>query len=255
MLFGNVFISIILWVLIAVGGVIGIWIAYNLICWIFLLLVLPFISKKKEYAPSKRFNKLYVFACKIICCSSRVKIHVSGLEKVPFGTRFVLVSNHRSSYDNVVQAVALKKEHVCYISRPKNFKIIFAGKYAWRNSFLPLEEDNIRQNADTILKAINYLKNDMCSIGVYPEGTRSKSCVLLEFKPGSFKIATKAKAPIVVGSLRGTEQVHKNAPWRSTHVYFDILEVLTPDQYENLNTVEVAEKARSIIAKKLNETN
>jgi len=256
MLVGNVFVSIILWVLIADGGIVGFWIAYHLLWWIFLLATLPFISMKKDYSiPSKKFNKLYVFACKAICSSSRVKIHVTGLEKVPFGTRFVLISNHRSSFDNVVQAVVLKKEHVCYISRPKNFKIFFAGKYAYRNSFLPLEKDNLRQNADTILKAINYLKEDMCSIGVYPEGTRSKTCELLEFKPGSLKIATKAKAPLIISSLRGTEQVRKNAPWKRTHVYVDFLEVINPEQYETMTTVDLADHAYKIINSKIHETN
>lgn len=37
-----------------------------------------------------------------------------------------------------------------------------------------------------------------------------KECVLLPFHNGVFKIAQKASVPIVVASIQGTEQIHKN---------------------------------------------
>ena len=47
---------------------------------------------------------------------------------------------------------------------------------------------------------------------IYPEGTRSTTGELGEFKGGSLKMAQKAKAPIVPVAIRGTRDIFENNP-------------------------------------------
>ena len=56
---------------------------------------------------------------------------------------------------------------------------------------------------------ILYQKNGT-SIFLFPEGTRSKDGKLAEFKDGGFKIATKAKAPIIPIGIQGTSDILEN---------------------------------------------
>ena len=82
------------------------------------------------------------------------------------------------------------------------------------------------------------INDGIVSIGVYPEGTRSKDCRLLPFHNGVFLIAEKTKAPVVVMALRGTEQIHKRCVFRRTHVYLDVLDVITPGELEEITETQ-----------------
>ena len=73
---------------------------------------------------------------------------------------------------------------------------------------------------------------------VAPEGKRSKTGELFPFKAGALKIATKAEAPIVVISLLNCNKIHKNFPFKRTHVYMDVINVIYSEEYETMNSVE-----------------
>ena len=101
----------------------------------------------------------------------------------------------------------------------------FFGRIIRKCCFLPIDRENPRKAIPTINRAAKLLKKQEVSIGIYPEGTRSKTGKLLPFHNGVFKIAQKAEAPIVVLSITGTERIAKRTPFRTTDVYLDVLEV------------------------------
>ena len=225
-----------------------------IIIWLFFISVSFFIRPNKDYdKPSKVFNAIFILWYSYITNFFRVKIRVTGLEKVPFGTRFLAIANHRSNLDNMIQALVLKKEQIAYISKPENFKIPIGGRFMKRGLYLSMPRGNTREEFKTVMKAIEYLKDDKVSIGIFPEGTRSKDGKLREFKPGAFKIAEKAQCPIVVVSTKGTFDIHKNWPWKKTHVYMDILDVIEPTVWSEKNTVEVSQYAHNLILNNLNK--
>ncbi len=206
------------------------------------------ISLKKEYTePSKFYNWVFVLWYRYMMVAGRLKLHVSGYEKVPFGKRFLLVSNHCSKFDNFIQCAVLKKTQLAYISKPENFKVPIGRRFMRRGLYLPIQRDNAREGLKTVIKAIEYIKDDKVSIGIFPEGSRHAE--LAEFKPGAFKIAEKAACPILVVAMRGTRNIHKNWPWKRTHVYMDILELIEPSAWEGKNTVELSQYAHDIILK------
>lgn len=204
-------------------------------------------SKTKQY---KFISKFYHFmfnlgySCLIGC--GRITIKVKGLEKMPEDTHFLLVSNHRSKFDNMIQSYVLKDYNIAYISKPSNFKIPFGNRYMNRNLYLKLNRESLREGIKTIYKAIDLLENNITNIGIFPEGTRSLDGKLGEFKPGSFKIATVAQKPIVIVSMKNTEKIHKNFPFKRTIVEMDMIDVLY-DDIRTMNTIELSEKVRNII--------
>ena len=81
------------------------------------------------------------------------------------------------------------------------------------------------------------------SIAVFPEGYISKSHHLLHFRSGALKIATKAKVPIVVCTLQGTDQVKVNIKHlRSTPIELHLLDVITPEQMEGRTATDIGEQ-------------
>lgn len=243
-------------VLSVLAGLVAAWFLWQILLWLFWICVNLTINKKKEYTTTSRFyNWAFVLWYRYMMIAGRLKLHVSGYDKVPFGKRFLLVSNHCSKFDNFIQCAVLKKTQLAYISKPENFKIPIGGRFMRRGLYLSLPRGNTREEFKVIMKAIEYIKDDKVSIGIFPEGTRSKDGNLQEFKPGAFKIAEKAKCPVIVCSMKGTFEIHKNWPWKTSHVYMDILDVIDPSVWEEKNTVEVSQYTHDLILNNLNKIN
>ncbi len=188
-----------------------------------------------------------------LCAWGRVHITLSGTELLPQDSRFLLVCNHRSMYDPIVKAHRLRDYNISFLSKPSNLALAGIGRLAWGAGFLAIDRENDREALKAILQAADYLKRGVCSIAVYPEGTRTKTGRLGAFHPGSFKIAQRAKAPVVIAAVQGTEQVHKNFPFRRTQVQLDILDVIPAEQVKAMNTQELSALCRKRIAEHLGE--
>lgn len=184
----------------------------------------------------------------------RVRIRTTGVEKIPRGTNKILfVSNHRSNYDPLVTWYALRQWKPAFISKASNFNIPVFGRLVRRCCFMAIDREDPRKALRTIQKAAALLEKEELSVGVYPEGTRSKQCKLLPFHNGVFKIAQKANAPIVVLAISGTEKIHKNIPFRRTVVHLDVLDVIDGQWAAESTTAQIGERTRRLLAAHLPE--
>lgn len=185
------------------------------------------------------------FAAFIVLISG-IRVHVSGMEKIPKDRRFLFVTNHRSNLDPIIAMDKLRSYNIAFVSKPSNMKIPAIGKLIHLWCFLSIDRENARNAIKTIQQAADYIKRDVVSIGIYPEGTRSKSQQMGDFHAGSFKIAQKAGCPLVIGCVRGTETV-KYQFWNISHCYVDILDVIPPEKLKNRKSVEIAEETKAMI--------
>ena len=112
---------------------------------------------------------------------------------------------------------------------------------------MEIDRENPRNAIVTINRAAELLKKQEVSVGVYPEGTRSKSAQLLPFHNGVFKIAQKANADIAVVSLIGTENIHKNFPWHHTDIYVDVLEIIPADEIKGVKTDVIGGRVEALL--------
>ena len=95
-----------------------------------------------------------------------------------------------------------------------------------------------------VLKGRNYV--------IFPEGTRSKNGNNVgDFKGGSFKAATKAKCPIVLCCIQNTCKVYERFKFKSTKVYYDIVEVIPYEDIENKTTQEISDYSYEVIKNNL----
>lgn len=97
---------------------------------------------------------------------------------------------------------------------------------------MAIDRENPRNAMVTINKAAKLIENDECSVAVWPKGTRSKNKQLLPFHNGIFKIAHKAKVPVVIVAINGTD------------VSFDILETIPADFVSTHKTSEIGDIVR-----------
>lgn len=222
-------------------GILGVAILHVL----FLFVVTAPVKAKESEKVNRFYRAVFIYYLRLILFISRVKIKISGGEKLPYiKGEFLLVGNHRSDFDPIVTIVALKKRDFAFISKPENFKIPVVKKFLYKGLYAPIDRENARNALKTINKTAERIKSGVISYGVYPEGTRSKSKNMLSFHDGVFKIAQKAEAPIVVAGVTGTERIHKRAPWRRTVVHFDVIDVISAETVKALSSHELADLAR-----------
>ena len=182
----------------------------------------------------------------LLTAFARIRLHVSGTEKLPEG-RWLLVCNHRSGFDPIVTGWALRRYGMVFISKPEIFRIPVVGRMIHKAGYLPIDRENDRAALRTILAAAERIRAGDISYGIYPEGTRHREAEMLPFHLGSFKIAQKAGAPIVIAAIRGTDEVKKNFPLRATDVRLEICGVMDAETVKASKTTEIGEVVRQCI--------
>lgn len=226
------------------GGVISV-IAVLLL---FLTICMLFVSPDKYYEKDSRFYRFLIdLAAAVACWGGRLRLHITGAELLPRDRRILFVGNHVSNYDPIVTWHAFPFAKLSFISKASNFKIPWFGRFIRRCCFMDIDRENPRNAIVTINRAAELLKNQEVSVGVYPEGTRSKSAELLPFHNGVFKIAQKANSDIAVISLTGTQNIHKNYPWRKTDVYVDVLEIISADEIKGVKTDVIGSRVEALL--------
>lgn len=233
------------WILLALLAVILLWIALLIVS---ALLVDP---KKSHLIDSPYYRWLLNTSTRVMTAVLRIRVHVIGAALVPKDQRFLLVCNHRSNFDPILTWYALRDQQLAFISKPENFHIPVFGRIILRCGFLAIDRENAKNALVTVNEAARRLKSGAMSIAVYPEGTRSKTCELLPFHNGVFKISQRADAPILVCVIHGTEQIHRRTPWRTTDVYLTFVECIDAKTAGSLRTSELGERIRRDILRNL----
>jgi len=229
--------------------------AYNVLYYIYLIIISLFVNQAK---PLTKQLGLYRRTCVnvgvLVCFYAGIRVHVSGKEKLPGNERFLMVCNHRSLFDPISVLSSLGEYNISFVSKESNMKIPALGNISYAAGFLGLNRENNREALKSIIAAANYIRSGMCSMFVYPEGTRSHCEEMGDFHAGSFKIAQRASCPLVISCIRGSEKVRGNLFKRRSEVYIDILEVLPPERVKSMSTVELAEYSKKLMKEKFIQT-
>ncbi|MEG0771921.1 lysophospholipid acyltransferase family protein [Clostridium sp.] len=133
---------------------------------------------------------------------SGAKVKVFGQENIPSDKPVVFISNHQGNFD-----IALFMSHINkpkgYIAKIEMNKLPVIRNWMKYMNCVFMDRSNIRKSAEAIVEGVNIIKKGY-SLVIFPEGTRSKGDKIGEFKAGSFKLATKSKAPIIPVTIKGS---------------------------------------------------
>lgn len=194
----------------------------------------------------RRTTHLYIKALKTVL---RLKIKTKGMENVPREGRFLLVSNHISDLDPIVLIHCFEKSQLAFISKQENDQKPFVGQVMRKLLCQPINRENDREALKTILRCIQFIKEDKVSIAVFPEGYTSLDGKLRHFRNGVFKIAQKANVPVVVCTVHGTRKAMKDMfKLKGGSVEVHMLEVISAEEAKALSTAELGDKVYAIMA-------
>ena len=183
-----------------------------------------------------------------------VRLHTRGLEQTPKEGRFLLVCNHLFIADPGILLHCFKKSQLAFVTKKENQRLPIIAPIMHKILCQPIDRENDRAALKTILKCISLIKEDKCSIGVFPEGYTSKDGKLHHFRPGVFKIAQKANVPIVVCTIQNTKPIFKNLrKLKKTDVDLHLVTVIPPEEIKGLSTVEVSDRVYACMIADLGE--
>ena len=213
--------------------------------------------KKERTKQSKYYRKVLLFYNYFLFDLFNMKIEYSGLEKLKRGEKYMVISNHRSNIDSLLIDTYLKEFGLIFVAKKSLFKIPFVRRIIHGCNYIYLDRGDIKQECRAIKKGINILNdsNDPCSVGVFPEGTRTinKDYTLGEFKPGCFNLAKKTKCKIVLSCTRYTDLVNKGLLFKRHKVFYDIIGIIDYEEYKDMNTIELSKLCHDKIEEYLKE--
>ena len=210
--------------------------------------------------PQEKDSKLYRFVINCVVEAAipilSVRMHVQGLEKTPKEGRFLLVCNHLELMDPVILLHYFRNSQLAFISKKENADMFLVGKLMHKIQCQLMNRENDREAQKTILKCVEIIREDKASIAVFPEGYIKPDRKLHRFRSGVFKIAQRTKVPIVVCTLRNTQHIFKNGMrLKPTDVYLHLLDVIQPEDYAGMTTVELGNRVYEMMARDLGPEN
>lgn len=154
----------------------------------------------------------------------RVKIH--GIENVPGRKPFIICSNHINWMDPLTIGTSVPAAYrIHFMAKNDIFSNFIVSFLLSKLGAFPVK----RENADyaAIKRAYQLLKEGQV-LGLFPEGSRSKSGELQRAYNGAALIAVRSGVPIVPVAIVGPYQLFK-----PVHIYIGTPFVLPPLLYEN----------------------
>lgn len=137
-----------------------------------------------------------------------ITVNVEGRENIPMDKACVFICNHEGYGDIFVLFRALAGKQLGYVAKEGLRKVPYFGKWIELVRGVFIARGDARAALKSIGEGVNLLKRGY-SLAIFPEGTRSRGPVMNEFKAGSFKLATKAKVPVVPIALNGTYHLYE----------------------------------------------
>lgn len=201
------------------------------------------IRTDRPIKDGRAFRRWIILTVPLLMKLVRVRVNASGVEKVPQEGRMLFVCNHQHDLDPIMILSVFPEYEIAFIGKKEIYKTMpFIGKAMHGIRCLPIDRENNREAAKTVIEAARLLKEDKASIGLFPEGYVSKSCELLPLRNGSLKIAYRGNVPIVVCVLNNTREIPKRMFLHRTDVELRVLSVIYPDEYKDLTTVELGDR-------------
>ncbi|MFZ5597695.1 MAG: lysophospholipid acyltransferase family protein [Bacillota bacterium] len=147
---------------------------------------------------------LYGFAwwvCRIYLLLVR-RMKITGVENVPLQGGLVLISNHVSYWDPVIIGCALpRKRHIYFMAKQELFKIPLLGRLINKLGAFPVKRDGADRSA--IRTALEHLAEGRV-VGIFPEGTRSKTGDIQEPHMGAAMLSIKGSVPVLPVAVIGS---------------------------------------------------
>lgn len=175
-------------------------------------------------------------------------VTITGKQHIVAGKTYVLVANHLSLLDILVMFRLFKDFK--WVSKAEIFKVPGVGWNMSLNKYIPLKRGDKESIAEMMEMSEATLRSGS-SIMIFPEGTRSKTGELREFKRGAFDMARDTATPIIPIVIQGTSDAlpkHGFILQGKHQISVTVLPEVPVETVESLSTEALSAHVRNLIA-------
>lgn len=138
------------------------------------------------------------------------KLRVEGLENIDPSKAYVIAANHQSFADIII----IYQTHMYFkwVAKKELLKLPFIGGLLWVNDHIMLSREELSSIKEVWSLAAEQLRKGV-SMLFFPEGTRSSSDEMGEFKNGAFKLAIREGKSVLPVFIGGTREAIPKGGW------------------------------------------
>jgi 1-acyl-sn-glycerol-3-phosphate acyltransferase len=222
-------------------------VAASLALWLFILLTSPilFVGALVLWAVTAPFDHrlraLHRYTCAWASLYTYVfpywTVEVRGRERIRDGATYVLVANHQSLLDILVLFRLYK--HYKWVSKIEIFRTPFVGWNITLNRYIAIRRGD-RSDATRMMDACGEALESGSSIMIFPEGTRSPTGAIRDFRHGAFTLACRHHTPILPIVVDGTLDAlpkHGLTLRERADIVIQVLEPIDPATFADAETL------------------
>lgn len=142
---------------------------------------------------------------RIVCALALVRVEVRGRDNIQKNSSYIFVCNHQGAFD-IWAIYGYLNHNFKWLMKKSLEKIAFVGYACKRAGHIFVDSNSLVSIKDTIENARHQLKEGM-SLVIFPEGTRTKTGEIGEFKRGAFMLAAEFKLPVVPLTIQGAYEI------------------------------------------------
>jgi putative phosphoserine phosphatase/1-acylglycerol-3-phosphate O-acyltransferase len=125
-----------------------------------------------------------------------LKVELTGEEFLESPRPAMFMLNHQSNADGFLVAKLIRRD-IAYLGKRELSKQRIRGRIMQFGGVVLVDRQNSAAASQAMQPLISAIRKDGRSVAIFPEGTRSHSTTLRQFKKGSFLIAMRARVPII----------------------------------------------------------
>lgn len=179
---------------------------------VLVLLVVPVLVVGAAFGVRKGIMAYGKWAMRVSRSWLRLEIETSGLEGLDRGRPSVFMANHLSFMDGPLLFMLLPGR-TRVILKKSVFRLPVVGSAMHYVGFIPVDRKHASGGKRSIARAVRAMRKKGHSFLIFPEGTRSRSGKIQEFRRGGFFLALQSGAPIVPITIDGTYELMPKGQW------------------------------------------
>lgn len=230
------------WAWLTLGIIVIIWTPLVFLVWV---TTSPF--DKGRYATGYTFRRLCVVHQVL---NPLWTFHTGG--QLPENKRnpYVMVSNHESFVDMLL--ISHLKIEMKWMSKESLFKIPLVGWMMRMSGDISLIRGD-RASGSAALDQCKVWLQRQVSVMIFPEGTRSVTGEMREFKDGAFRLAIETGTPVLPLVVHGTRTALRKHDWRmgDSDAEVRVLEPIPTDGLTEADIPMLRDKVRNLMISEL----
>ncbi len=193
------------------------------------------------------FERVLKFTCRWVVAWAGVRLKLTNTENVDPQKQYIIMMNHVNLMDPFV-FYARYPGKVRAVEEESHLKWPLYGRLVRRIGQVPINRKVGRKALEALKKAGELIRRKKVSIVVLPEGTRTLTGKLGNFKKGGFLLALEADLDILPIIQLGAARVKRKGNWliRPGKVELLFEKPIPTSGYTKENINELMEKTRNI---------